>query len=192
MRLFEGILIAVHIVWLFSFLFRFEAKVKIITNVIALILLVIHLGLEGYRWQMGLTYLLFIVLTVFTMKPFIQRNAEKATLESGKNKRKVQKLLYILFILIYSFSSFALVTVMPVFQLPKPAGPFEIGMNARHLIDESSHNSEQKARELMVQIWYPAEVKDDARIFVMNPFLTKNGRERWNLFFLFRAFYSSI
>ncbi|MFJ7730333.1 alpha/beta hydrolase family protein [Lysinibacillus sp. NPDC097231] len=163
MRLFEGILIAVHIFWLFSFLFRFNAKIKIITNVIALILLVIHLDLEGYRWQMGLTYMLFSLLTVFTMKPFIQRNAEKGTLESVKNKRKVKKLSYISFIVTYSFSSFGLVIVMPVFQLPKPTGPFEVGMNSRYLIDESRHDLEQKDRELMIQIWYPAEVKDDTK-----------------------------
>ena len=163
MRLFEGILIAVHILWLFSFLFRFDAKVKIITNITALILLIIHLGIEGYRWQMGFTYLLFILLTVFTLKTYIQRNAEKALLENAKNKRKVKKIFSILFILMYSLCSFGLVTVMPVFQLPKPAGPFEVGMNSRHLIDESRDDSEQKDREMMIQIWYPAEVNDDAK-----------------------------
>jgi len=164
LRFFEGVLIAVHILWLCFFLYRFDVKVKIITNVIALILLVIHLGLEGYRWQMGLTYILFILLTVFTMKPFIKSNVEKATIERAKkNKRKVKKLLYILFIFIYSFSSFGLVTIMPVFHLPKPLGSFEVGMNSRYLIDESRHDSEQKAHELMIQIWYPVEVKDGAQ-----------------------------
>ncbi|MFO1443222.1 hypothetical protein KDN24_08340 [Bacillus sp. Bva_UNVM-123] len=163
MRLFEGILITVHILWLFSFLFRFDAKVKTITNIIALILLIIHLGLEGYRWQMGFTYLLFILLTVFTLKSYIQRNAEKAILENAKNRRKATKLFFILFILMYSLCSFGLVTVMPVFQLPKPAGPFEVGMNSRHLIDESRLDSEQKDREMMIQIWYPAKVNDDAK-----------------------------
>lgn len=163
LRLFEGILIVVHIFWLFSFLFRFDAKVKTMINVIALILLVIHLGFEGYRWQMGLTYILFILLTAFTIKPFRQRNVERAALGSVKNKRKVKKLLYILFIVIYTFSSFGLVTIMPVFQLPKPTGPFEVGMNSRHLIDESRYDSHQNARELMIQIWYPAELKDDSR-----------------------------
>lgn len=163
MRLFEGILIAVHTLWLFSFLFRFNAKVKISINVIALFLFVMHLGLEGYRWQMGLTYILFILLTLFTLKPFIQRNAEKAALECANHKKKVKKFINITLILIYSFSSYGLVTVMPVFQLPKSTGPFEVGMNSRHLIDESRPSSEQKDRELMIQIWYPAEVEDNAK-----------------------------
>ncbi|WP_313798979.1 hypothetical protein [Cytobacillus sp.] len=153
MRLFEGILIVVHILWLFSFLFRFDAKVKMITNITALIFLIIHLVLEGYRWQMGLTYILFILLTVFTIKP----------IERKKNKSKIKKLLYILFIFTYSISSFGLVTVMPVFQLPNVSGPFEVGMNARHLIDESRKDSEQNVREIMIQIWYPADVKKDAK-----------------------------
>ncbi|TKI53375.1 hypothetical protein FC756_24190 [Lysinibacillus mangiferihumi] len=163
MRLLEGILITVHILWLFSFLFKFDAKLKIIINITALTLLIIHLGLEGYRWQMGLTYVLYILLTVFTMKSFIQKNAKKVIIESAKNNRKVKKLIYILLIIIYSLSNFSLVTVMPVFQLPKPSGPFEVGMNSRHLIDETRHDGEQKARELMIQIWYPAEVEDGAK-----------------------------
>lgn len=160
LRLFEGILIVVHIFWLFSFLFRFDAKIKRIINVITLIFLVVHLGFEGYRWQMGLTYILFILLTAFTIKPFYE---EKVTHVSVNNKRKVKKLLYIFFILIYMFSSLGLVTIMPVFQLPKPTGPFEVGMNSRHLIDDSRHDSKQKARELMIQIWYPAELENNSK-----------------------------
>ncbi len=163
LRLLEGVLIVVHIFWLLSFLFRFNAKVKISTNLVAFILMMIHFEAEGHRWQMGLTYVLFIFLTLLILKPFIQRNSKKVKLDS-ENKKKVKKFCGILFILIYSISSFALVIMMPVFQLPKPTGPFEVGMTSRHLIDESrSQNtiSKQEAREIMIQIWYPAEVTDD-------------------------------
>ncbi len=163
LRLFEGVLIAVHIFWLFSYLFRFDSKVKISTNLVALIFIIIHFGVEGQRWQMGLTYVLFIFLTVFTLKPFIQRNSKKVKLES-ENKKKVKKISCILFTLIYSISSFGLVIAMPVFQFPKPTGPFEVGMTSMHLIDESrseSSLSKQEAREIMIQIWYPGEVTDD-------------------------------
>lgn len=172
LRLFEEILIVVHIIWLFSFLIKFDVKIKLITNISAFIVLIIHLGFEGYRWQMGLSYILFILLTVLTMKVLIQTNRKKVKSMVGnvKNKRKVRKFLYILFIIIYSISSFVLVTVMPVFQLPKPSGPFEVGMNSRHLKDESRQNSAQKVRELMIQIWYPTDVEKDVKETHYEPF----------------------
>ncbi len=170
MRLFEGMLIVIHIVWFFSFLLKINVKVKGTLNLMAFLLLIIHLRLEGDRWQMGLTYILFLLLTVFTIKSYMQKNAEKVLLEGVKNNRKVKRFVHILCMLIYSFGSVGLVTMMPVFQLPKPTGPFEVGMNSRHLIDESRYDSEQKARELMIQIWYPAEIRDTLKDMQYEPF----------------------
>ena len=52
-------------------------------------------------------------------------------------------------------------TVLPVFELPKPTGPYPIGTVTWHLIDaarpETQSNRPGEPRELMIQIWYPAE-----------------------------------
>lgn len=160
MRLFEGVLIFVHIAWLFSFSLRADAKIKISANIAAFALLTLHLAAEGYRWQMAVTYTLFVVLTVVTFMLYFRRKDKT----ENRKKRKAQKLLYALLLILYAFGSVAPATLIPVFQLPKPTGSFEVGMSSRHLLEESRTNAalpERVGKELMIQIWYPAEINDD-------------------------------
>jgi predicted dienelactone hydrolase len=55
----------------------------------------------------------------------------------------------------------ALGNVLPVFDLPKPTGAFPVGTVTRHLIDAAREETQSgrsgEPRELMVQIWYPAD-----------------------------------
>lgn len=152
MRLFEGILILVHIVWFLSFFFKMNVKIKFNFHIAALTFLMLHLGIEGYRLQMGLTYLLFMMMTAMTLVPFFRKNGK--TLESRRSMGK--SILSALLLIVYTFGSIGLVTMLPVFKLPKPTGSFEVGMNERHLVDEAG--TAQAGREMMVQIWYPAKV----------------------------------
>ena len=59
--------------------------------------------------------------------------------------------------------------VLPVFQFPAPTGPFPVGTVIRHLVDpsrEETHGTPRGVpRELMVQIWYPAESRGPRRRF---------------------------
>jgi len=52
--------------------------------------------------------------------------------------------------------------LMPMFQLPKPTGPYQVGTRIFHLVDTSRNEdngpSPSGKRELMVQAWYPAEL----------------------------------
>lgn len=165
MRVLEGILIVLHLVWLSTFLLRAGSTLKLASNMASLILLILHLVLEGYRWQMGLTYFLFILLTILTLVSFFHRNVQTKPSQNQK-KRNFKKLLYSLLLLLYVLGSLGPVTLMPVFKLPKPTGPFEVGMNSRHLLGGAgadSSLSEQEVRELMIQIWYPADVKKDSK-----------------------------
>jgi predicted dienelactone hydrolase len=51
--------------------------------------------------------------------------------------------------------------LMPMFQLPKPTGPFATGTRILHMVDqkrlEVNGPSPSGKRELMVQAWYPAQ-----------------------------------
>lgn len=87
LRLFEGMLIVVHILWLFTFLFRFDVKIKLFTNISAFILLIIHLELEGYRWQMGLSYILFILLTVLTNEGTHSKEQKKCKVHGWEHEK---------------------------------------------------------------------------------------------------------
>ena len=48
------------------------------------------------------------------------------------------------------------------YSLPQPTGPCAVGTTSRHLIDTSRHESHAKNqdahRELMIQLWYPAQI----------------------------------
>ncbi|WP_116810179.1 alpha/beta hydrolase family protein [Steroidobacter cummioxidans] len=64
------------------------------------------------------------------------------------------------------------VLMFPSFQPPKPSGPHGVGIADLHLIDasraETMTSDPDDRRELMVRVWYPARVPDDA---VPEPFL---------------------
>ncbi len=57
--------------------------------------------------------------------------------------------------------------MMPVFKFPTPTGPYRVGTVSMRLADnsrpETLSKTPQPYRELMVQIWYPAEPSADAK-----------------------------
>lgn len=59
-----------------------------------------------------------------------------------------------------TLSSFAMLLVLPVFRLPRPPGPYAVGTRIVHLVDTSRADRTFASghRELMVQVWYPADV----------------------------------
>jgi len=50
-------------------------------------------------------------------------------------------------------------TALPVFQLPSPTGQYSVGTQIRHIVEEGRRDQfsdrPDRARELMIQIWYP-------------------------------------
>lgn len=106
-----------------------------------------HAGKEGCRWQMTPAYFLAVALPLyeaihlcgwFQPLPF-----------SGAA------------VLLLGLAAIVLCIMMPVFRLPAPTGPYKIGTITRHLIDERRSdllsNRPRGRRELIVQIWYPAD-----------------------------------
>ena len=55
---------------------------------------------------------------------------------------------------------------IPVFNLPNPGGQFDVGTNTFHWVDSSrlewfTNEDQSDVRQLMVQIWYPAEKQNN-------------------------------
>lgn len=54
----------------------------------------------------------------------------------------------------------AFACILPMFRLPKPTGPYKVGTCIVHLVDpvrmETHVSGPPQARQIMVQIWYPA------------------------------------
>jgi predicted dienelactone hydrolase len=114
---------------------------------IAALLIACQIWFEGYRWQMAPAYLLAFSLVLYECMhrlwgfdaPYLAGVAA----------------------LLFGLAAIVLSILLPVFRLPAPTGPYKVSTQMRHLVDES--RGDQFAdrpgdrRELMIQIWYPAE-----------------------------------
>src|SRR5579872_3765429 len=115
---------------------------------ITVLIIVCQLWFEGYRWQMLSAYFVAVGLPLFEIGLRLGRFQELHLLLG---------LAMILLILL----SIVLGTILPVFELPVPTGPYKVGTQTRHLIDRSRIDPfldhPESPRELMIQIWYPAD-----------------------------------
>jgi len=97
---------------------------------------------EGYRWQMVPGYGFLMILVLSNLKP---------------PRKLPSKIILTLFFVIAALPSL----ILPVIELPVPAGPYSVGTHTYHWIDRSreewfTEENFRDARQLMVQIWYPA------------------------------------
>jgi predicted dienelactone hydrolase len=121
----------------------------------AAVLVLAHLVWEKYRWQM----IPFYALTGW----FVLR-AMLRTRERGRGWTIAGAVLNGGLVVL----GVALLVLLPVPQMPDPTGPYAIGTVTYHWIDESRTETYGGAdgsspRELMAQVWYPAEAAPGAR-----------------------------
>ena len=119
-------------------------------HVLPLLAAVLALGQllwEGYRWQMLPAYALIGFLVIFEAR--LGGHSEQTSFYAGVGA------------LVVWLATVVLCAALPVFQFPMPTGPFQVGTEARHLIDpyrrETLSGNPSDPRELMVQIWYPVD-----------------------------------
>ena len=111
---------------------------------IALVIILIHFYVEGFRWQMIPLYAMTLILIVIAV--FIQDIKPAAS-------------ILILSLLLLST---ALPILLPVPRIPKPSGPLQIGTVIYEFTDTSRkeiYSGKDEARRFMIQAWYPAEIK---------------------------------
>ena len=122
---------------------------------------------EGFRWQMLLAYVAIVSLIFLAARNPLVRGLSIANL------------------VVSVLVSLALGYVFPVFRLPKPRGPYQVGTFVRHLIDRGRRErhapSTQASRELMIQVWYPAKRVSGVRAWYRDPRMntTKSYHFRW-------------
>jgi predicted dienelactone hydrolase len=121
--------------------------------IVALVLLVIQILVEGHRWQIYPCYLVIVWL-------FLAFNWSRVA---------APRIWTSLVGLVCLFGSATLCTVLPVFKFPSPTGPFLIGTVTKHLVDSSRRESHgprpESHRELMIQIWYPAQSRGPGQFY---------------------------
>ncbi|GGG64817.1 alpha/beta hydrolase family protein [Paenibacillus radicis (ex Gao et al. 2016)] len=129
---------------------------------VSAIFMLIHGVIEGMRLPMIPAY----VLTALPLILFVVRSIPKSGKAEERTARKGSKLKLIAITalaVIYSAVTVALPILIPVFTFNKPAGPYKIGTVAYDWKDNSRDeiltSDPDDKRELMVQIWYPADAK---------------------------------
>ncbi|MGA3343298.1 MAG: hypothetical protein ABSC76_00385 [Terracidiphilus sp.] len=113
----------------------------------ALLTAIAHGSLEGAHWQMAPAYVAAGILCLTALKRAGDKNRwQKLTAWSA--------LLFASASVLFSF-------LLPMFRLPEPTGPYPVGTSILYFKDstriEDAAPVTGLARELMVQLWYPAQ-----------------------------------
>lgn len=122
---------------------------------ITIVVVLLHLIIEGSRWQMVPLYLCSAGLWIYTLARMYPW--------SGKRQRKGVRWLRIAGIVVASLVllvSLMLPVLLPVPHLPRPAGPYEVGTLARELDDRDREEpftaDPSDFRKVHIRCWYPA------------------------------------
>ncbi|QDQ00917.1 carboxylic ester hydrolase [Lysinibacillus fusiformis] len=106
----------------------------------------------GANWRMIPAY---IVTLVLTLQVFVKPQ------NTNVSKRLSMKIFKNIGIVIAAIAMFVLPNLFPIMSFPEPTGEYTIGTQAFHLIDKTRYEvvvpNNQVNRELLVQVYYPAE-----------------------------------
>lgn len=120
----------------------------------ATLLLVIQWTVEGYRVQLFFPYCITILFLAISSYSYFKKNGlpKIPRFILGSVYTAIAIMLVVTAGLMYAF---------PVFKLPEPTGEFKVGTQAFHFVDPNREEIFDEARdgkrELMVQVWYPAQ-----------------------------------
>jgi predicted dienelactone hydrolase len=124
----------------------------------AFLFMLIHLALDGYRWQMLPLYVLTTSLMISSL----------IKIRSASDWKPLASYLTLILLAV----STALPIVLPVPVIPAPDGPYKIGTRFYELTDPSRkelYSGRDEARRFQIQVWYPAEpAPGDRRAHWMN------------------------
>jgi len=127
---------------------------------LSLITILLHILVEGQRWQMLPIYIFAVLLFVLTL-----RNIKNLNKSGNKLKRQdkvwsavVCGILSLVLLIVISLPPL----MVPVFKLPHPTGFYKVGISYDYFIDrdrpEPLTPDTTDFQEISVQIRYPAEI----------------------------------
>jgi dienelactone hydrolase len=118
--------------------------------------LLVHVIDEGAHWQMAPAYLAEAVLLAWFFMAGRLPAASSRWLSAG--------------CLLLIIATAVLSSLLPMFRLPKPTGQYAVGTRLLYMVDPSREDefgfSPSGHRELMVQVWYPAQLSQSDRLAV--------------------------
>lgn len=156
MRLYEMLLLLSNVCLLLIMIFTNKNKrvSLVVTSVISTDFLIVHWMTEGFRVQLLLLYCITLLLLFISGYNYIKVPVYRTKSRLWLNFKHI-------FIAVVLFITAALMYAFPVFELPKPKGEYKVGTQTFHFIDsnrdEIFDDNIHDKRELMVQVWYPAQ-----------------------------------
>jgi predicted dienelactone hydrolase len=166
MRLFEVLILITILPTLVGYFFAPTRRPQWLAYLpgIGILLIVIHLIVEGYRVHMVPAYALTIILLIPAIRIIVRRAPQSAS-ETHLRRWKVLRIGGAVLGLLLFVIAAVLPALFPVFRLPEPTGPYAVGTTSYHLVDAARQESltadPNDQRELLVQAWYPAELPPD-------------------------------
>ncbi|MDV4151340.1 alpha/beta fold hydrolase [Clostridium sp. AL.422] len=161
MRILEIILILINFLTLFLSLKKWSKVIRRGVAGVNLSVFLIHGILEGLRYQMIFSYIFVVIFVIYTL---VKTSDKFLKIKIPKGIKIIAVSLVFVSLIITSILSY----VLPVFEIPKPTGSYNVGVNYLHLVDENRNDpfldKSTKKRELMVKVYYPAN-KDDSKQF---------------------------
>ena len=112
----------------------------------AFLLMLVHLAVEGYRWQM---IPLYVMTTVIAISSWIR-------IRSSTDWKPIVSYLTLFPLAV----SIACPILLPVPVIPAPDGPYKVGTKFYELTNSSRkelYSGRDEARRFQIQVWYPAE-----------------------------------
>jgi hypothetical protein len=162
MRTFEILLLLILYLFVFSIFVKVEKRNRWFHLLpgFSLILILVHLFVEGQRWQMLPIYLYTVLLFAFTIKniKLVQKPRDKSKNKDRLSIRVVSGILSILLLIVISMPPL----LLPVFKLPTPTGLYDVGIKYDYFIDrdrpEPLTPDTTDFQEISIQINYPAKI----------------------------------
>lgn len=123
------------------------------------IVVMAHAFIEGMRWQMIPVYALTLLpILVLAGRRLFKPRKEK---DGYKKRPLIRWISTIVLATLYSAIAIALPILLPIFTFEQPTGPYKVGTVTYDWKDEQREETFTSEpgdpRELMVQIWYPAD-----------------------------------
>ncbi len=160
-RLFEALLLVAIAATFLALILAKPGEERRVLHVasVTILLAIIQHAVEGSRWQLAPAYLFLASLCLLGTWRNIRRSSIARANRTGRRPLIVRSSIA-LGAAAMAISA-ALPFVLPVFAFPNPGGPYAIGTVTHHWTDRSRQevfgNVPRAAREVMVQIWYPAD-----------------------------------
>jgi predicted dienelactone hydrolase len=127
---------------------------------LAVLLVLAHLVLEGYRWQMVPAYALTVLTFLATVRGIMPGPGPQG--KTPSRGRRAWTIIGIVLGLLVLIVAAALPALFPIFRLPEPTGRYAVGTRYFYWVDKNRPDTytpePDDYREVSAQVWYPAEL----------------------------------